>query len=254
MLGVTAVAGVVVTVSYINRTPEPAAPIEKPAAPRPTPAVREKPRPTPTPEPTPERRVARARPTPTPEPTPIPTPEPVAAPVETATLRIESDVAGAEVFIDRRYLGALPVTVDAVTPGTHRLNISAPGYEGIAETIEVSPGPRDILIKFKEVRLDLRVEVVHKHRVGSCKGRLIATQNGMRYDTTDKNDAFSAGLLDLETFEIDYLDKNLKLKPRKGKNYNFTDPAGNADNLFVFHRDVEKARERLKKGDPPAKE
>jgi len=29
-------------------------------------------------------------------------------------------------------------------------------------------------------------------------------------------------------------------------------PEGNADHLFVFHRDVDKARDRLKKGDRPA--
>ena len=56
-------------------------------------------------------------------------------------------------------------------------------------------------------------------------------------------------LLALETFQVDYLDKNLRIQPRKGKRYDFTDPDGNADRLFVFHRDVERARERLKKGD-----
>jgi hypothetical protein len=58
-------------------------------------------------------------------------------------------------------------------------------------------------------------------------------------------------LPDLGTFQIDYLEKNLRVSPRSGKRYDFTDPEGNADRLFVFHRDVEKARERLKKGDAP---
>jgi hypothetical protein len=44
---------------------------------------------------------------------------------------------------------------------------------------------------------------------------------------------------------------DLRLTLRGGKKYDFTDPEGNADRLFVFHRDVEKARERLKKGDGP---
>ena len=60
-----------------------------------------------------------------------------------------------------------------------------------------------------------------------------------------KDDAFSASLNDLEAFQVDYQDKNLRVKLRKGKQFNFTDPDGNADRLFVFHRDVEKARERL---------
>ena len=88
--------------------------------------------------------------------------------------------------------------------------------------------------------------------MGSCRGQLVATPQGIRYNTTDKDDAFSVPLPSLETFEVDYLAKNLKVKLLKGKRYDFTDPDGNADRLFVFHRDVEKARDRLKKGDPPA--
>jgi hypothetical protein len=53
-------------------------------------------------------------------------------------------------------------------------------------------------------------------------------------------------------FQVDYLEKNLKVKIKGGKQYNFTDPMGNADNLFVFQRDVDKARQRLLKGDQPA--
>ena len=59
-------------------------------------------------------------------------------------------------------------------------------------------------------------------------------------------------LREVETFQVDYLEKNLKLKIQKGKRFEFADPDGNSDRLFVFHRDVEKARDRLKKGDPPA--
>ena len=66
------------------------------------------------------------------------------------------------------------------------------------------------------------------------------------------DDAFTAPLTALDRFEVDYLAKNLKVKLLKGKRYDFTDPDGNADRLFVFQRDVEKARERLKNGDPAA--
>ena len=51
---------------------------------------------------------------------------------------------------------------------------------------------------------------------------------------------------------FDYLKKSLEVKARKGRTDGFTDPDGNADHLFVFHRDVDKARDRLRKGDPPA--
>ena len=187
---------------------------------------------------------------------PPPAPEPVAPAAEavpdTGTLNISSDVSGAQVFIDREYVGTTPLAAQNVKPGTHRLNLSVEGYDGIIETIDVEPGTRDITIRFREVRLDASVAVVHKHGIGSCKGLLVATPKGLRYETSHKDDAFSAGLLDLEAFQVDYLEKNLKVKARKGKQYNFTDPEGNADRLFVFHRDVEKARDRLKKGDVPA--
>jgi len=201
--------------------------------------------------PEPPRRSAPREPAPRPAP-PAAVPAPVAAPPTVGVLRVDSDVAGAQVFIDRAFVGATPVTIPDVKPGAHTLNVSAPGYDGVAEAIEVSPGPRDILIKFKVVRLDVRMDVVHKHRMGSCTGRLIATPEGLRYETPNKRDAFSSALVDLETFQVDYLKKNLSVKPRSGRKYDFTDTQGNADTLFVFHRDVEKARERLLNGDPPA--
>jgi hypothetical protein len=176
-----------------------------------------------------------------------------AAPVtRTATLTVTSDIPGAQVFLDRRFIGATPMTASDIQPGTHQLNVSAPGFDPYVETIAVDPGQRTIAVTFREVRLDLAIDVVHKHRVGSCRGRLVATAHGLRYDTEDTDDVFRAPLLELETFEIDYLDKTLQIQPRSGKNYTFTDPAGNADHLFVFHRDVERTRQRLKKGDRPA--
>jgi len=156
-------------------------------------------------------------------------------------LRFESDVPGASVFIDRVYLGTTPVTAPNVTPGTHRLNASATGYDGIAETIEVVPGPRDILLKFKGIRLDVRVEAVHKHGIGSCTGTLIATPQGIKYDTAHAGDRFEVPLADPTAFELDFLAKNLRIKLGNGKTYNFTEVGGGADQLYAFHRDVSKA-------------
>lgn len=177
--------------------------------------------------------------------TPAPAAPTPAAPA-TATLTIVSDVPGAQVFLDRRFIGTTPATAADVAPGAHQLNVSAPGFDAFVETIEVAAGPRELSIAFREVRLDASIDVVHKHRMGSCRGRLIASPQGVRYETSDKNDAFSSPLIDLETFQVDYLQKNLRVQPRRGRRYDFTDPDGNADRLFVFHRDVERARERLK--------
>jgi hypothetical protein len=169
------------------------------------------------------------------------------------TLHFESDVRGVEVFIDRTLAGVAPLTVPNVKPGPHRLNLSVPGYEPVSESIEVTPGRRDFVFKFREVKLDARTAVVHKHRLGSCRGMLIATQHGLRYDTDDANDRFSVPLTAVAALEIDYLQNRLTIGVG-GKRYEFADPEGNADHLFVFHRDVEKARARLAQGDPPAPE
>ncbi|MSO56549.1 MAG: PEGA domain-containing protein [Acidobacteria bacterium] len=200
------------------------------------------PRAAPAPEKAPAAPVRSAR-------RPKPAPPAPAAPAEEApggTLHIDSDVAGAQVFIDRQYIGATPLTAPNVSPGTHQLNISAQGYNGIAQSIDVEPGPREFLFKFKEVRLDLAIDVLHKHRIGTCKGRLSATPQGLRYDTTNKDDAFRLPLPDLQMFEVDYQAKVLRVQSKKGKRYEFTDPEGSADRLFVFHRDVDAARKRLK--------
>ena len=219
-----------------RETREPVAPSPAAGASETTPATAATPR-------TPRRAAAPAA--------DAPAPVAESAP-ELGTLRIEADVPNAQVFLDRQFIGTAPVTAEGLKPGTHQLNVSAEGFEGIARTIDVEPGPRDLAIRFREVRLNATIAVVHKHRMGSCKGELVATPQGLRYDTDDKEDRFTAALADLESFVVDYQDKNLKIKIRKGRQYNFTDPDGNADRLFVFQRDVDKARQRLNKGDAPA--
>jgi len=235
---------------YVISRPKPA-PARTPAATAPAPVVVPAPPPPvaapPAVEPPrPTRRAAAPAVTTAPPPAEAPTP------ADLVTLRIESDVAGAQVFIDRQFIGAAPVTTTDVKPGTHQINVSATGYDQYAQSIDLTPGSRDVMVRFKEVRLDAKADVVHKHGIGSCRGTLMATPQGLRYDTTNKSDAFTVPLTNLEVFEVDYLEKNLKVKIKGGKQYNFTDPMGNADSLFVFQRDVDKARQRLLKGEQPA--
>lgn len=177
---------------------------------------------------------------------------PAATPVDvaptTGTLHIVADVAEASVFIDRKYIGTAPVTANDIAPGPHHLNVSAPGYDAVSEDLDVAPGPRELSFTFKAVRLAATIQVMHKHAMGSCAGTLRASPQGVTYDTANTGDAFTVALTDIESFEVDYLNKNLKLKVKKGKTYNFTDPDGNADRLFVFHRDVDKVRRRLLAG------
>ncbi len=235
---------------FVMSRPKPA-PVRTPVATAPAPVAVPRAAPAPAPAveaPRPARRAAASAPAAAPPP-PADAPAP---PPDLVTLHVDSDVPGAQVFVDRQFIGAAPVTTTEVKPGTHQINVSAPGYDQYAQSIDVTPGPRDLMIRFKDVKLDAKAEVVHKHGIGSCRGMLIATPQGLRYDTTNKGDAFMVPLANLEVFQVDYLEKNLKVKIKGGKQYNFTDPMGNADTLFVFQRDVDKARQRLIKGDQPS--
>jgi len=173
-------------------------------------------------------------------------PEPAPPPPAGPTLVVDSDVPGASVFVDRKYLGTTPLRTTEVPAGSHQLNASVTGEEGLVQTVEIAAsGDTTITLRFRDVRLDASVPVVHKHAMGSCEGRLVASPAGLRYDTSNKKDAFSIPMQGLEVFEIDYLKKELKVKQKGGKSWNFTDRSENADKLFVFHRDVMKAREKL---------
>jgi hypothetical protein len=152
-------------------------------------------------------------------------------------------VPGATVFLDRKYLGTTPLETRDFEPGSHRLNVSAEGYEMYGEPVELAVGPNEVVVRFKEVRLDERVDVVHKHGLGSCHGRLVATPAGLRFEADKAADSFEAGFASLEPLRVDYLNRNLRVKHKGGKTWNFT--AQSADALLAFQKAVEKARERM---------
>jgi hypothetical protein len=199
-------------------------------------------------------RAPHARTSPSPGVTPAPSAEPeVRAPARprpearpepaAPTLRVDSDVPGATVFLDRKFLGTTPVETRDFAPGTHRLNVSAEGYEMYGEPVELAAGPNEVVVRFKEVRLDERIDVVHKHGVGSCRGRLFATTAGLRFEAEKAGDSFEAAFSALEPLRVDYLGRNLRVKQRGGKTWNFT--ADSADTLLAFQKAVESARKRM---------
>src|SRR5262249_39725005 len=154
------------------------------------------------------------------------------APPATPTLRVSSDVAGAHVFVDRQFVGKTPLDTVEVTPGHHQLNVSAEGYEGVSEAVDVAEtGATDVHVSLKTVRLDASVPVTHKHLRGACEGTLRANTTGIRYETTNKADAFAIPFRDLESFDTDYTEKTLRVKKTGGKTWNFTTRAANADPL-----------------------
>jgi hypothetical protein len=177
-------------------------------------------------------------------------PEPAAAPATPtlASLTLESDVPGASVFIDRNFVGNTPLSLDKLEPGSKRVQLTATGFDSVQKTIDLVAGPNAISIRIKEVSLNAKTSVVHKHAIGSCEGTLSASLDGLKYETSNKGDAFTLPYGQVEQFAVDYLQKNLRVKQKSGKTWNFTDKADNADVLFVFHRDVEAARKKLADG------
>ncbi|MET0339760.1 MAG: PEGA domain-containing protein [Polyangiales bacterium] len=69
-------------------------------------------------------------------------------------LRVESNVPGAQVYLDRREAGALGRTPyqSAVTTGKHALWIERPGYEPVAREVEVGVGD-DVLVRVDLARV-----------------------------------------------------------------------------------------------------
>lgn len=168
---------------------------------------------------------------------------PPAPPSSAPTLRVESDLPGAMVFLNRKYLGTTPLVSRDVSPGSHQLNVQAEGLEPVVQTVEIgTEGETRVAVEIKAVRLDARVPVVHKHGVGSCDGTLVATPAGLRYQTSHAKDGFTLTFAQLETFSVDYLEKALRVKQRGGRTWNFTTRDDNADPLYVFHREVEAVR------------
>jgi hypothetical protein len=228
LIAVAAIVAAAIALWLLARRPA-EAPKGPPAAPR----ARNSPAPrgTATPAHAPEARA-------TPRPKADPRPE-AAAP----TLRVDADVPSANVFLDRKFLGTTPVETRDFEPGPHRLNVSAEGYEMYGESVELEAGPNEVVVRFKEVRLDERVDVVHKHGVGSCRGRLVATTAGLRYEAGKAGDSFQATFSSLEPLQVDYLNRNLRVKQKGGKTWNFT--GDSADALLVFQKAVEGARKRM---------
>jgi hypothetical protein len=230
------------TVAWWLRPPADHRPAPAPA-PVPKPAVEGAPSPVPPATPTAPRPPKPARSDE--KRAPASTSPPVAAAAK-PTLHVSSDVDGAHVFVDRKYVGNTPLDTSEVTPGRHQVNVSADGYDGASESVNVAEsGSTDLHVSLKTVRLDVSVPVVHKHAIGSCEGTLRADPGGLRYETANTPDAFSLPLSDLDVFSTDYAQKTLKVKKRGGKTWNFTTKAPNADPLVAFQQAVDHARQKL---------
>ncbi|BCS34193.1 hypothetical protein TBR22_A34220 [Luteitalea sp. TBR-22] len=203
----------------------------------------------PSPDPAGTRAAARPRSEAADRPSrPAPPPDaPAAAPRE---LRVTSDVAGAYVFVDRKFLGTTPLTSRDITPGQHQINVQVEGRPPVIRTVDIlEAGPTEVSVTLAAPSpsappaIDASVAVVHQHAMGACEGTLRATADGFTYATAHK-DAFRLPYASVEQFSVDYAARRLRLKQRGGRTWNFTTTADTADPLFVFHRDVDAVRPR----------
>jgi hypothetical protein len=157
-------------------------------------------------------------------------------------LRVESDIPGASVFLDKGFIGKTPLAAREAPRGRHQIDVSAEGFDVYSEMIELDTGETLVAARFKEIRLDERLPVMHRHAVGRCGGQLIASPRELRFESERADHSFVASLAEIENLAVDYLSKNLSLRVRGGKTYNFTVRAKNADPLLVFQKKVERAR------------
>ena len=94
--------------------------------------------------------------------------------------------------------------------------------------------------------------MVHKHGVGGCEGTLVATLDGLRYETTNKGDAFTCRTPRSRPFAVDYLEKNLRVKQKGGKTWNFTDKTATTPTRCSCSTATSRRRERSSPKATPA--
>jgi len=180
-----------------------------------------------------ERRVLRARLTPL-----------------AATLRVKSNVAGAQVRLDGKSVGSTPLELKDVQPGSHELTVSADGYDTHTETLtlDFASGSQDVTVDLKKpsasAQLRESIGVKHKHRIPtrSCEGVLRATTGGIEYET-DHEDRFSVSFSEIE--KVEFKGKSLNLKIREGKSYSFAERNENSNALGAFHDRIRAAMDQM---------
>lgn len=121
---------------------------------------------------------------------------------DTATLRIKTDTADVEVWLDGESVGRTPLTLKNLPVGKHRIALLKDGYEDHPEEVEVSSGPAKsifVVMKPRSVKLpDVPVEfkVFHWHRVfrwhktTSCWGTLTVSADALDYKAENDSDHF----------------------------------------------------------------
>lgn len=110
-------------------------------------------------------------------------------------IRLKTDTAGVEVFLDGASVGKTPMTIKAA-PGAHQLKLVKDGFEDQVRDVQVdAAAPAKLFIVMKAVQtplppLPVTFFALHQHRAGMCSGMLTVTAEGLDYLADDNTDKF----------------------------------------------------------------
>jgi hypothetical protein len=113
------------------------------------------------------------------------------------TLRVKTDVAEVEVFLDGNSVGKTPLTLTPVAVGAHHLALTKPGYEDHEQQVQVtSGGTAKVFVLMKALpaappKLPAQFYAIHQHSAGTaCSGILTVTAEAIDYRSHDGHDVF----------------------------------------------------------------
>jgi hypothetical protein len=107
---------------------------------------------------------------------------------QTGALKVDSNVANSEVYLDGGYVGTTPCAIEALAPGLHVLDVRKRGYEGISCVIRIIAGD----------------EISYKAQLRPIRGKLAVTNipKGVAFEIVIGDTSYTS--LPIELPEGDY--------------------------------------------------
>jgi TonB family protein len=123
--------------------------------------------------------------------TPTPVQTPTAPPVSAGSLRVESTPPGANLIVDGTAKGTTPADVTDLVLGPHEIKLEMKGYQGAAQTVELTPEVPQASVS---LTLDRTAPVTGSLEVGSVpSGAAVALNGASAGQTPYRNRALRLG-------------------------------------------------------------
>ncbi|MEQ1693484.1 MAG: PEGA domain-containing protein [Gemmatimonas sp.] len=113
------------------------------------------------------------------------------------SLRVKSDVAQVQVFLDGADVGVTPLTLSSVASGKRFLLLSKPGYADQSDSVIIDAAkPASLFIIMKKLEtalptLPVKYRVAHAHAAGGCVGTMVVQRDTIVYTADDARDVFA---------------------------------------------------------------